>query len=129
MRKLVIGLCVCLGGCAGNAREFVPATADQDARFVFNVRNATQQHLSVGYCPPNRERCAELGSLAPGAQRQYTMPFDPGLAQYDNRILIEAFEELDHSSRRLVAHVPVFQTPREVVEVVLDNCSRLRHVH
>lgn len=125
MRLVVVAFCVCLGGCAGIAREPVPYAGDMDARFVFNVRNTTQAHLSVGYCPSNRERCAELGSLAPGAQRQYTMPFDPGLARYDNRILIEAFEELDHSSRRLVAQVPVFQTPREVVEVVLGECSRV----
>lgn len=125
MRHAAVALFVCLGGCAGIAREPLPSPAAMDASFVFNVRNATQAPLSVGYCPPNRERCAELGSLAPGAQRQYTMPFDPGLARYDNRILIEAFEELDHSSRRLVAHVPVFQTPREVVEVVLGECPRV----
>jgi hypothetical protein len=96
-----------------------------DARFVFNVRNATQEHLSVGYCPPTRPQCTELGSLAPGAQRRYTMPFDPDLAQYDNRIIIEAFAEIDAISRRLVAQVPVFQTPREVVEVVLGERARV----
>ena len=125
MRRAVVAICVCLGGCAGIAREPLPSPADRGARFVFNVRNATQEHLSVGYCPPSQVRCTELGSLAPGAQRRYTMPFDPGLAQYDNRILIEAFAELEASSRRLVARVPVFQTPREVVQVVLGECPRV----
>lgn len=109
-----VGVGVCLAvsaGCSLNGTAAVhPVQLD--------VRNATDHALLVEYCPPITSGCTSLGLLAAGEQQRYDVSFDPRLASFDYRVLVEAFEPVPQG-RRLVARVPVFLTTEHPLEVIL----------